>query len=69
MQLSNPETLPLLSHCAESCFRCLMLVVLLGPPLIYHGGSQLVPEEAVGPLRVDAAVYQPLQNLDRDAVH
>ena len=26
-----------------------MLVVLLGPPLIYHGGSRLVPEEDVGP--------------------
>ena len=29
--------------------RCLVLVVLLGPPLIYHGGSRLVPEEDVGP--------------------
>ena len=37
------------SHCSESCIRCLVLVVLRGPPLIYHGGSRLVPEEAVGP--------------------
>ena len=26
-----------------------VLVVLLGLPLIYHGGSRLVPEEAAGP--------------------
>ena len=42
MQLSSPETLPqlyrcagnCLPRCAESCLRCLVLVVLLGPPLI-----------------------------------
>ena len=39
MQLSNPETRPQLSRCAECCLRCLVLVVLLGPPLIYHDGS------------------------------
>ena len=49
MQLSSPETLPQLSRCADSCLRCIVLVVLLGPPLIYHDGSQLVPDEAVGP--------------------
>ena len=50
IQLSSPETLPQLSHCAESCLRCLVvLIVLLGPPLIYHGGSRLVAEEGVGP--------------------
>ena len=34
---------------AESCLRCIVLVVLLGPPLIYHDGSRLVPVEAVDP--------------------
>ena len=63
MRLSGAETLPQLSHCAESCLRCGVLVVLPGAPLIYHGGSRIVPEEAV----VDAAVYQPIQNLERDA--
>ena len=63
MRLSGAETLPQLSHCAESCLRCGVLVVLPGAPLIYHGGSRFVPEEAV----VDAAVYQPIQNIERDA--
>ena len=49
MQLSSPETLTQLSRCAEIYLRCLELVLLLGPPLIYHDGSRLVPEEAVGP--------------------
>ena len=49
MQLSSPETLPQPSHCSESCLRCLVLVVLLGPPLIDHGESRLIHEEAVGP--------------------
>ena len=48
IQLSSPETIPQLSRCAGSCLRCLVLVVLLGPPLIYHDGSRLAPEEAVG---------------------
>ena len=47
MQLSSPETLPQLSRCAESCLQCIALVVLLAPPLIYHGESRFVPEEAV----------------------
>ena len=42
------NTIPALSL-SESCLRCIVLVVLLDPPLLYHGGSQLVPEEAVGP--------------------
>ena len=49
MRLSSPETLTQLSGCGESCLRCLVLFVLLGPPLIYHDGSRLVPEEAVCP--------------------
>ena len=69
-RLPSPETISQLSRCAESCLRCSVLVVLLGPPLIYHGGCRLVPEEVVGPPLVDTAVYQPLmslQNLERDA--
>ena len=38
-----------LARCAESCLRYIVLVVLLGPPLIYHGGSRLVSEGAVDP--------------------
>ena len=34
MELSSPETLPQPSCCAESCLRCIVLVVLLGPPLM-----------------------------------
>ena len=49
MQLSSPETLPQLSFCADSCLRCLVLVVLLGPPLTYHDESRSIPEEAMGP--------------------
>ena len=33
----------------QSCLRCLMIVVLPGPPLGYHGGSRFVPDEAVDP--------------------
>ena len=39
----------LISRCAESCIRCLVLVVLRGPSLIYHGGNRLVLKEAVDP--------------------
>ena len=46
---ASPETLPQLSRCAESFLRSLVLVVLLGPPLIYHDGSRLVPDEGVDP--------------------
>ena len=67
MQLSSPETLPQLSRCAESCLQCFVLVVLLGPPLTCHDGSRLVPEEAVPNPWVDAAVYQPLHNIERNA--
>ena len=50
MQLSSPETLPHISRCAETCLQCIVLVMLLGPPLIYHDdGSRRVPEKAVGP--------------------
>ena len=42
------NTIPAFSL-SESFLRSLVSVVLLGPPLIYHGGSRLVPEEAVGP--------------------
>ena len=34
--------------------------------LVHHGGNRLVPKEGVDPTRVDAAVHQPLQNLERD---
>ena len=67
MQLSSPDTLPQLSRCTERCVRCIVSVVLLGKPLIYHGESRLVPAEAVDLHWVDAAVYQPLHNLERDA--
>ena len=40
MLLPSPESLPPLSRCAESCLRCIVLVVLPGTQLIYHGGSR-----------------------------
>ena len=38
----------LISRCAESCIRCLVLVVLRGPSLIYHGGNRLVLKSCAG---------------------
>ena len=38
-----------LSRCAESSLQCIVLVVLLGSSLMYHGRSRLAPEEAVDP--------------------
>ena len=47
--VKSRNTPPDFLRCAGSCLRCLVLVVLPGPRLIYHGGNRLVPEEAVGP--------------------
>ena len=48
MQLLRPETRPQFSRCAKSCLQCIVLVLLLGPPLICHDGSWLVSRGSCG---------------------
>ena len=68
IQLSSPETLPQHSRCAESCIRCLVvLIVLLGPPFDLSRRKPACSRGSCGSITGSIRLSIPLQNLEPDA--